>query len=254
MLLPSALTILTLPLTFTLASPARAPASAPAAGAHLVLTSHPTSLPSCATYHGRVSLKSRPWIYYIDRACAALATSEGQVFGSVVPFEHWDSSNGEDNGGRLVWVGDTEVEQSVLEAHGVIAPEQQREVHGGGVDPGPQLVLSNSHKSHIQDGIVLVSDLSDEGMGQLLYVPPTSGNVDLFDRPEWALKEVVAISQLPLVVDPRAGNGVASTSMVTTGDELVPKKDVERVRAHLDGLRFSPLVRPCKRSRLRYQR
>lgn len=177
--------------------------------------------PPCASFHGRVGARVRTPLHYLDAECAASAP---QYRGA--PFS-WEA-------GSLLWARDSDLDESVMElaarkaeiAADLVALEHQQQVTFGH-NYAPRLVLE-----------------LPGGEGKLMQFATDSHLLEWTSRPEYSFTELVAISEHPLPSLPSfsssssAGDGGAAF----IGGELVPKRDVDRVAAHLKDLKFSPLL------------
>lgn len=181
------------------ASSTRSPAS------HLLALSPTEHAPACATYHGRVPIGNRAHIYYLDQNCDA----EG-AYQYLAPFS-WSA-------GRLLWIGNSVPDEDLSTAMPILGHQAVNEIVFSAIPAGPQ------------PDVIL--DLGRDG--QLVQV----AHDGLIDRPEWTMKEIVAISAKPTKTP-----SIQQTILGDFEPQPVSQRDIDRVSEHLRGIRFSPLVR-----------
>ncbi|GAA6018157.1 hypothetical protein JCM10207_006096 [Rhodosporidiobolus poonsookiae] len=228
-------------LTFTLASAAPATPSPPSP-LLVVVPARTTSstVPSCALYHATVGTHSQSHILSLDHTCLASLDRDTLVdeeqWGAnslAVPFEwpHYataddhslttDSDSSELSG--LVWLHPTAVDADPLALPSTTNP-QQLAFSAPSSDHPPRI-------PHLEPTPVLT--LPGAGEGSLVRLSSTSFRTALAQL-EY-LTSHPSYSHFALVAVPR-------TSANDGRFPDVPQKAVDRVKDHLDGLRFSPAI------------
>lgn len=178
-----------------------------------ILLQRPTSSPppACASFHGRLPTKSRTRLYYASLDCATTSGARG------IPFD-WSN-------GRLLWVGDTALDEEVAE---LVARRDQLQA-ARAMQQQQQQVLG------VEQGWHVLTELGGSE-GELIQIEDDEILRSWTQSEEWALKEMVAISEGPLPAP------LSSEKALGADGPTVPSRDVQRIQDHLDELKFSPLV------------
>jgi hypothetical protein len=177
-----------------------------------LLLQRPTtpSPPTCASFHGRLPTKPRTALYYASLDCATTSGARG------IPFD-WSN-------GRLLWVGDTALDEGVAE---LVARKEQLQA---------ARVMQRQQTLGAERGWHILAELG-EGEGELIQLEDDEILRSWTQSEEWALKEMVAISEEPL-----SAFTTSETAVGAFDGPTVPSRDVQRIQDHLDELKFSPLA------------
>lgn len=201
-------------------------------------STHSRTVPHCATYHGTVGAHRQSDIYHVSATCAAHASlllgasaTPGQLAleaTDAFPYPRNDL----DLTGALVWLHPTTLD---------VDPTSRPTNPPGAA--AQQLTFSSPFTADEDDAVISLADavpLPHDDEGLLLRLSPTSHSLalsqlsHLSSHPSFALFSPVVLSRAP----------ISPPSASAEGDRFprVPDHAVRRVEAHLDHLRFDPLL------------
>lgn len=201
-------------------------------------STHSRTVPHCATYHGTVGAHRQSDIYHVSATCAAHASlllGAGATPGQLA-LEATDAfpypRNDLDLTGALVWLHPTTLD---------VDPTSRPTNPPGAA--AQQLTFSSPFTADEDDAVISLADavpLPHDDEGLLLRLSPTSHSLalsqlsHLSSHPSFALFSPVVLSRAP----------ISPPSASAEGDRFprVPDHAVRRVEAHLDHLRFDPLL------------
>jgi len=235
--------------TVALASPISGPSSSSADPLASILVlprdGRPAgSVPSCATFHGTVGAQRLIDVYHVSTACSSslvhdTSSRSTQPTPGEFAFESTDDfaqpTPGDSLSGALVWLHPTALE--------VDRPTSAAVDPADAAGQQQQLAFSapSSSHPHLHGGITL-----PHGEGRLVRLSSTSDADALADlahlssHPAFALTSPVVISRAAVALGCPSTAGTAA--VVDDRFPTVPRSAVERVEAHLAGLRFDPLL------------
>lgn len=141
------------------------------------------------------------------------------------------SESESESGGRVVWIGDTLVDSTVLQLE-ERARRNEESARVGGADRSAtwrqQVLFGGYSQKEVNTRVLL--ELPDRA-GQLVWIESDEVLREWTMDDRMTLKEIVAVSNegLPVPSDDDENKGV-------------PKKDADRIARHVKELKFSPLV------------